>query len=147
MEAVDRTRESSQTAGPLPRLDGCRMLLVDDEPNLLEVGEQLLSLQGIRTLTASSGEEALEILRSTRPLPDCIILDLNMPGMGGAGCLREIIRAWPDLPVIVSTGYLETEKRSRLLAMGAFDCVEKPYRFETVLDMARRALWVKQGSR
>ncbi|SMC16271.1 Response regulator receiver domain-containing protein [Desulfacinum hydrothermale DSM 13146] len=145
MDAGNEARKAA-TPDPRPPLDRCRVLLVDDEPSLLEIGCQLLSLEGIQTFTAANGEEALEILHSMEPLPHGVILDLNMPGMGGIQCLQKMRATWPDLPVIVSTGYLDGEERSRLLDLGAFDVVEKPYRLQSMVNILRRALPGKPGT-
>lgn len=119
-------------------LAGLRLLLVDDEPHLLEIGQNLLESYGLEVQTASDGETALSLLATMSPKPDGVILDLNMPGMGGARCLEEILRRHPDLPVIIATGYLDPEKREELLAKGAADFVEKPFRFERILKALQR---------
>ncbi len=119
-------------------LTGLRILLVDDEPHLLEIGQNLLESYGLEVETASDGETALALLSTMSPTPDGVILDLNMPGMGGSRCLEEILKRYPDLPVIIATGYLDPEKREELLAKGAADFVEKPFRFERILKALRR---------
>ena len=119
-------------------LSGLRLLLVDDEPHLLEIGQNLLESYGLEVQTASDGETALDLIGTMDPKPDGVILDLNMPGMGGAQCLEEILKRHPDLPVIIATGYLDPEKREELLAKGAADFVEKPFRFERILKALQR---------
>jgi PAS domain S-box-containing protein len=119
-------------------LSGLRLLLVDDEPHLLEIGQNLLESYGLEVQTASDGETALDLIGTMDPKPDGVILDLNMPGMGGARCLEEILKRHPDLPVIIATGYLDPEKREELLAKGAADFVEKPFRFERILKALQR---------
>ncbi|MEJ5365475.1 MAG: response regulator [Desulfosoma sp.] len=119
-------------------LDGLRILLVDDEPHLLEIGQNLLESYGLHVQTAADGETALLLLGSMDPKPDGVILDLNMPGMGGARCLEEILKRHPDLPVIIATGYLDPDKREELLAKGAADFVEKPFRFERILKALQK---------
>ncbi|MGQ9750037.1 hybrid sensor histidine kinase/response regulator [Desulfosoma sp.] len=123
---------------PLVNLAGLRILLVDDEPHLLEIGQNLLESYGLEVATASNGESALELLEIMEQKPAGVILDLNMPGMGGARCLTEILRRYPNLPVIIATGYLDPHKREELLAKGAADFVEKPFRFERILQSLQR---------
>lgn len=119
-------------------LAGLRILLVDDEPHLLEIGQNLLESYGMDVQTASDGETALSLLSTMRRPPDGVILDLNMPGMGGARCLEEILKRHPDLSVIIATGYLDPEKREELLTKGAADFVEKPFRFERILKALQK---------
>ncbi|ROR03193.1 hybrid sensor histidine kinase/response regulator [Desulfosoma caldarium] len=120
-------------------LAGLHVLLVDDEPHLLDIGQSLLESYGLHVATASDGESALELLKTMDPKPDGVILDLNMPGMGGAQCLSEILQHYPELPVIIATGYLDPKKREELLSKGATDFVEKPFHFERILHTLQRS--------
>lgn len=119
-------------------LTGLSILLVDDEPHLLEIGRNLLESYGLEVVTAPDGETALVLLDTLPQVPDAVILDLNMPGMGGARCLEEMLQRHPGLSVIIATGYLDPEKRENLLAKGAADFVEKPFRFERILGALQK---------
>ena len=76
-------------------MSSANILVVDDEPQIRRVMRTTLTSQGYTITEAHSGEEALEILRSERP--DLILLDVNMPGMGGLTACREI-REHSDVP-------------------------------------------------
>ncbi len=134
-ESVER--EPSPKAETDSDFTGRRILIVDDEPHLLEISRHLLETQGIEVFTAETGEEAIELLEKIEGRVDCIFLDLNMPGMGGPRCMEEILRRWPDLPVVIATGYLDTERRTQLLKRGAASFMEKPYKFEAMLATIR----------
>ena len=101
------------------------VLVVDDEKNYLVVLEDLLEEDGHSVLTASSGEEALDIVRST-PL-DTILTDIKMPNMSGIELLREIQLFDPDLPVILMTAYAEVDQAVEAMKNGALDHIQKPF--------------------
>lgn len=116
------------------------VLLVDDEESLLEVSQHMLEASGYRTLAARSGEEALSLFEKEGSGIDVVLLDLNMPGMGGARCLEEILRKDPEARIIVSTGYLDEQQMRGLLQTGAAGFVVKPYKFKAVLQQIRAVL-------
>jgi PAS domain S-box-containing protein len=122
------------------------VLLVDDEPSLLEVAQEMLEQFGYRVLTADSGEEALETCRRADPPIDLVIMDLGMPGMGGRACLRELNKQAPMLPVIISTGYSTNGQERELLDAGASAFLAKPYQLAELLVKVRQALDYSQTS-
>lgn len=79
-----------------------RILIVDDEPTIREVGKMVLETQGYEVITAGDGFEALLALK--RSLPDIIISDLSMPNMSGFEFLSVVRRRFPNIPVIVISG-------------------------------------------
>jgi two-component system KDP operon response regulator KdpE len=101
-----------------------RVLIVDDEPNLVDAIRMYLEMEGYVILTAMSGREAIEKLRDL--LPDLIILDVMMPGMDGFETLREIRKA-SNVPVIMLTARGEEDDKVRGLRLGADDYVAKPF--------------------
>ena len=104
------------------------VLLVDDEKTILRVNRLFFSEQDdYRLRTAASGEEAVEIVKKDRAAIDYVIMDISMPGMGGEKAFREIHELYPDLPVIIATGYAHDSVVSRMLEEGAVDLILKPY--------------------
>jgi CheY-like chemotaxis protein len=79
-----------------------RILIVDDEPTIREVGKMVLETQGYEVITAGDGFEALLALKKS--LPDIIISDLSMPNMNGFEFLSVVRRRFPTIPVIVISG-------------------------------------------
>jgi len=118
-------------------LSAANILVVDDEPQIRRVMRSTLSSQGYVITEAKTGEEALELMRKERP--DLILLDVNMPGMGGLETCREIRRA-SDAPIIMLT--VRNAERDKVAALdaGADDYVVKPFGIEELLARIRAAL-------
>ncbi len=119
----------SSEAAPLAetRLDGVRVLLVDDEPDANEVVRTLLSRLGAEVRVAASAAQALEILE--RWLPDVLVSDIGLPGEDGLSLIAKV-RARSDgaarLPAIALTAYASDEDRARVLAAGFQWHLSKP---------------------
>jgi DNA-binding response OmpR family regulator len=118
---------------PSPR----RVLVVDDEPNLVRAVRMYLELQGYTVFGASSGEEALEAVRDK--LPDLVILDVMLPGLDGFETL-EALRRISEVPVIMLTARGDEEQKVRGLALGADDYVTKPFSQRELLARAQAVL-------
>jgi CheY-like chemotaxis protein len=101
------------------------VLVVDDEPIVLQLFSRVLNDKGLRTRTASSAEEALELLEQGGIA--CVLADKNMPGMGGIEMLRRVREAQPHCAFIVMTGYASTESAIEALRLGAVDYLQKPF--------------------
>lgn len=106
----------------VPRASPCRVLLVDDDALTSMSTSDALSDLGHEVVEARSARRALEILREGTPI-DVVVTDQAMPGMTGTQLAAEIRASWPDLPIIVATGYAElpAERAPRLLHL------TKPY--------------------
>jgi two-component system, OmpR family, KDP operon response regulator KdpE len=113
------------------------ILIVDDEPQIRRVMRSTLSSQGYTVTEAKTGEEALDSIRKERP--DLVLLDVNMPGMGGIEACREIRRS-SDAPIIILT--VRKTERDKVLALdaGADDYVVKPFGMEELLARIRASL-------
>jgi len=113
------------------------ILVVDDEPQIRRVLRSTLAARGYVITDARTGEEALEWVRK-KP-PDLVLLDMNMPGMGGIEACREIRRA-SDAPIIMLT--VRNAERDKVLALdaGADDYVVKPFGIEELLARLRASL-------
>lgn len=101
------------------------VLVVDDEPIVLQLFSRVLSEKGLRTRTASSAEEALKLLEEGGIA--CVLADKNMPGMDGIEMLRRVREAQPHCAFIVMTGYASTESAIEALRLGAVDYLQKPF--------------------
>lgn len=119
------------------------ILVVDDEPQIRRVMRTTLASNGYVIAEACSGEEALEKMQSARP--DLVLLDVNMPGIGGFEACREI-RRHSEVPIIMLT--VRSGEKDKVLALdaGADDYVTKPFGIEELLARIRAALRRKSAS-
>ncbi len=114
-----------------------RILIVDDEANMLAVLEMLFRGAGFETLTARNGAEALEALRRA-DRPDVIISDLKMPDLDGIALLAELRRMGCDAPFVLITAYGTVEKAVEAMKLGAVDVITKPFNKEVLLHAVTR---------
>ena len=113
------------------------ILLIDDEPQIRRVLRTSLAAHGAHVLDVQTGEEALELLREHTV--DLILLDLNMPGMGGLETCRAIRNGW-DVPIIVVSVRASDHDKVEALDAGADDYVSKPFSFDELMARIRAAL-------
>ena len=116
------------------------ILVVDDEPTIRELSREALEDFGYVVLCAANGEEALDIYREHGQTIDLILLDLNMPGMGGHKCLRELLRLNPTVRVLISSGYSANGQAGESLKSGATGFIGKPYQLKELETAVREAL-------
>jgi two-component system KDP operon response regulator KdpE len=114
-----------------------KILMVDDEAQIRRVMRVILVGQGYQIVEARSGEEALTKFREF--LPDLVLLDLNMPGMGGLEACREI-RSGSETPIIVLTVRNTEDDKVEALDAGADDYITKPFGKKELLARIRAAL-------
>jgi len=114
-----------------------RILVVDDEPQIRRIMRTTLTGAGYEVEDARSGEEALVKLREFRP--DLVLLDINMPGMGGLEACRAI-RADPNVAIIMLTVHNTEAAKVEALDAGADDFVTKPFGTPELLARIRAAL-------
>ncbi|MGD8385815.1 MAG: PAS domain S-box protein [Desulfobacteraceae bacterium] len=140
-ESTGRNPEEEKT----PPRGSERILLVDDEDSILEIGSDMLHRFGYESVTARSGEEALETFRAEKDRIDLVILDLNMPGIGGVKCLQALKKIDPDVKVVVATGLAGKEQAQKVMELGAAYFIPKPYRLKDMLKTLRGALDKDRG--
>ncbi|MDI9431670.1 MAG: response regulator [Sedimentisphaerales bacterium] len=117
-----------------------KILIVDDEPDLVSTVEYRLKFAACQTVTASNGQEGLE--RAAAEKPDLILLDTNMPGMDGHEMLGRL-RADPTLqriPVIMLTARCESRDVAAASAYGVSDYVTKPFDFAELMSKIQTIL-------
>ncbi|MEW1738771.1 response regulator transcription factor [Nocardia beijingensis] len=112
-----------------------RVLIVDDEPMIIELLAVSLRFQGFEVATALSGTEALDRARTFRP--DALILDVMMPGMDGFGMLRRLRADGVSAPVLFLTARDDVDDKLTGLTLGADDYVTKPFSLEEVIARLR----------
>jgi len=116
------------------------ILLVDDDEKIRDLGKEMLTRFGYSVLSACDGESALEFYKEGYDRVDLILLDLNMPGMGGARCLEKLIGINPSAKVVIASGYTLDGLTKAVIEKGAKGFVGKPYNLRHMLDVIREIL-------
>jgi two-component system, NtrC family, nitrogen regulation response regulator NtrX len=114
------------------------VLIVDDEPTILQSLSGILSDEGFKALTASNGYEALKMIEEESP--DLVLLDIWMPGLDGIETLKEIKKYNPHIQVVIITGHGNVETAVKATKMGAFDLIEKPLSIDKIVVTINNAL-------
>lgn len=114
-----------------------KVLLVDDEEELVKALAERLEIRGIMADVALNGEQGLQ--RVTYNTPDVMVLDLKMPGIDGIEVLRRVKKSHPQIRVIILTGH--GSERDRVVAerIGAFDYLQKPVDIQVLVEVLNRA--------
>jgi|GEM_PF-2068613 len=116
------------------------ILLVDDEKMLTDVGNQLLTRLGYRVLTASSGNEALEILEKGDNRVDLVILDMIMPGLSGWETFDRLKAMKPGMKTLLSSGYSLDDQAADILQRGCNGFLQKPFTIDNLSVKIRQIL-------
>ena len=111
-----------------------KCLLVDDNKDVLLYLKRILHDTGLNMVTARSGPEAIEIIKSTPDL-DIVVLDMQMPEMNGIEATREIRKISRDLPIIAQTAFIFEDDKDIILQAGCDACLIKPIRREQLLTV------------
>jgi two-component system OmpR family response regulator len=124
--------------GPSPGQPAARLLVVDDEPNIVERLSASLRFSGFEVATACNGVEALTVAGDYHP--DLIVLDVMMPGLDGFEVVRRLRRDGMTVPVLFLTAKDSTEDKVAGLTLGGDDFVTKPFSLEEVVARIRAVL-------
>jgi CheY-like chemotaxis protein len=117
-----------------------RILFVDDERTLAQLGGELLESLGYKVATKTSGLEALEAFRADPESFDLVITDMTMPGLRGEQLAREIMALRPGTPIILCTGFSELIDEAQARDMGIREFIMKPYTVANFAQTIRKAL-------
>ena len=118
------------------------ILLIDDEESIIEPLSDLLRMFGYAAFSYSNGLEALEFYRREHATIDLILLDLVMPSIKGLDCFREIKKIRSDAKVIVTSGHVNVDEKTAVLAEGAYEFISKPFHFKHLTEKISQALGV-----
>jgi PAS domain S-box-containing protein len=150
--ARPRKSASKPASAIIPQADGWHgsgtILLVDDEQAVRDIGRRMLEHLGFRVLTAENGPHAVQIFQDnlqTEDLPDedrivCILLDQSMPVLDGMQTLVELKKIRLSIPVILCSGYSETDLERSFAGKGLAGVVQKPYGLDLLQTKLRQAL-------
>jgi DNA-binding NarL/FixJ family response regulator len=99
-----------------------------------------LEMLGYGVQCVANGEDALQAYQAHGSSIDLVLLDLNMPGMGGNKCLKELLRIDPEVKVVIASGYTANNQGKHALSAGARGFIGKPYLFKDLAAGVRKAL-------
>ncbi len=117
---------------------GATVLLIDDDPDMRWAMRNVLAGAGFEVAEAQGGQTGLE-LAAQHP-PDAVVLDICMPGMGGADVLRQLLDRDRHLPVVIATAYASIAGAVGAMKDGAFEYITKPFRNELFIQSVKRAV-------
>lgn len=118
-----------------------QILIVEDEQVILSLLSDMLMHRGrYSVITCQSGEEALKVYRKQFPEIALVILDMNMPGMGGLEVFQEMKNINPEIRALVSTGYSKGEKINHMLSEGVKGFIQKPFVMKQLLSLVEDVL-------
>ncbi len=118
-----------------------RVLIVEDEPRLAELYGRMMPELGYRAVTVGTGEAALEAMKD-EPWP-IVLLDLNLPGMSGLDCLRQVRAKWADTQAIILTGFGDLDAAKEAIHLDVVEFLTKPCHLgdlEIALDRAQKRI-------
>lgn len=133
------TQIETETLSPIPA-GGERILFVDDESLLVELGTEMLETLGYHVTSRSSSLEALELFRAQPEAFDLVITDMTMPGLTGKDLARQLMEIRADIPVILCTGFSEQINEKKSKEAGIREFVMKPYVVKHLATAIRRVL-------
>ncbi len=119
-------------------MDSLKVLLVDDEEDFVTTLAERLQMRGIEAQIATNGETALSLIETSPP--QVVVLDVMMPGLGGADVLKRIKARHPQIPVILLTGHGSIREGTDGLRQGAYDYLVKPIDIEELISKMQDAL-------
>jgi DNA-binding NtrC family response regulator len=116
-----------------------RVLVIDDDPQILELIQIILEDEGHEVTTLSSGRRAVETVTDARP--DLVLLDIVMQSRHGMEVLAELRQAAPDVPVVLLSGAVTqvSDMPDIARALGAYDFIEKPFDAQHLVDVVNQA--------
>jgi putative two-component system response regulator len=126
-------------SSPLTGVATARCLVVDDDDQVRHAVARMIEGHGLATLEAASGNEALAVLDREGEVP-LVISDIHMPGMDGVSFLREAIRRYPDMAIVMLSGVADVATAVECLKLGAMDYIPKPVMVDEVRARVDKAL-------
>ncbi len=119
-------------------MERAKILVIDDDPDMLSSCQKFLGIAGYVVVVAGSGEAGIALFETENP--DLVIVDLKMPGLDGMGALEDVLARDQEAVVIVFTGYGTVESAVEAIKAGAFDFIQKLFEPDEFLIVIERAL-------
>jgi PAS domain S-box-containing protein len=141
LPATSLSLSTSKSTEELPEPKGHgRILIIDDEASVRTLLAAIIERQGYSVITAADGAQAIDIFEQEGDQIDLVILDLTMPVMSGEETFRELHLIRPNIPVLLSSGFNESEAVQRFSGKGLAGFVQKPYTARQITQGIKRAL-------
>jgi len=118
-------------------MEALRVLIVDDEAELVNALKERLTLRGFDAAGVTTGAEALTFLENSHC--DVVLLDVKMPGLGGLEVIQRVKTRWINLEVILLTGHGSVRNVEEGMALGAFDYLMKPVKIDDLVKALKAA--------
>jgi DNA-binding NtrC family response regulator len=115
-----------------------KILVVDDDAIVIKSCRRILEAEGFEVMTVPGADEALEKIKSSEF--DLLLMDVKMPKHDGIFLMREIKKNWPDIPIIVMSGYPTPETIADVLKLGATQFIPKPFRPDELVKAVRQVI-------
>ena len=115
-----------------------KILVVDDDAIVIKSCRRILEAEGFEVSTVPSADEALEAIKNSDF--DLLLIDVKMPKRDGMYLMREIKKNWPEIPIIVMSGYPTPETIAEVLKLGATLFIPKPFRPDELMKSVRQVL-------
>ncbi|MEM1186129.1 MAG: PAS domain S-box protein [Planctomycetota bacterium] len=129
---------SQPSSEPRTRLDGLRIMLVEDSPHVREVVHYFIRDRGATVRMCHDGSEAVQSIRDGGERPDIVLMDMQMPVMDGYEATRTLRSAGIDLPIVALTAHGMQHERERCLAAGCDEYLSKPVDPDALADLCAR---------
>ena len=110
------------------------VLVVEDEPGMLRLLEDVLSRHGYQVLVASDGEQAIEVYRCYKRRIDVVLLDVGLPKIAGWQVFLKMKEENPAVRVVIGSGYLDPKMKAEMSYAGVKDFVGKPYMLDALVE-------------
>ncbi len=115
-----------------------KILVVDDEDIVLESCQAVFELEGFEALFVHSADKALKAMKNNGF--NLLLVDVKMPKKDGMYLMREVKEQWPDIPIIVMSGYYTTDTIQEAMRMGAATFIAKPFEPDELVKMVRQVV-------
>jgi two-component system cell cycle sensor histidine kinase/response regulator CckA len=145
LPAIDKNISTVTVTHPTVEQGSETILLVDDEQIIIDVCLAILTMLGYDVMTATSGQEAIEIYTENQDRIDLLIIDMIMPRMGGGELFDRLKRINPDVNVLLSSGYSIEGQAHEILKRGCKGFIQKPFNISLLSDKIRKTLTPVNG--
>ena len=114
--------------------------IIDDDPSVCRALQRLVRSLGMRASTAFPSGESFFLAVATVEKPDCVVVDVQMPGMSGLDVQQRMVQDHPGIPLIFMTAHTDEVVAKRVVAMGAVGFLNKPFADSLLIELIQRAL-------